>query len=305
VDAFGAEKEKDMGRRIESKPSQTADITCGCRAISNFESNLLYKSNDWVAPKLLPRKFQILIHIPFARFILSKLLGRRGMYEWIIARTKYIDSVFQQVSQEKIDQILIFGAGFDSRGVRFHELLGNIKVFELDAPTTQEMKIKQFRLRDIEMPSSIILIPINFEKDSISAKLNESGFISGKKTLVVLEGVLQYLKPEAAYETLKVVKNIVGAGSWLVFDYAHASVLRKETQISTDIAMMKELNMFGESWQFALDESQVESFLNKYDFELLDHKGPKELEEIYFNSANGIIRAKINGTQSIVKAKRK
>jgi len=291
-------------RRIESSASRTADMTCGCRAISYVESNPLYKSDDWVAPKLLPRMLQILIRIPIVCRFLIRLLTPEGIYEWVIARTKYIDEVFIHASAEGFSQVLLFGAGFDSRGVCFQSELKDAKVFELDAPTTQIMKIGQYRKRGIEVPSNLTFVPINFEKESVAERLKEAGFIKGKKTLVILEGVLQYLKPEAAYATLDTIRNQVGPGSWLAFDYAHASVLRGEGNLYGETGIMKGVNKYGESWQFGLEEADVESILCKYGFKLLDRKGPEELEEVYFKDVNGIVKARVNGTQSIVKAER-
>ena len=158
--------------------------------------------------------------------------------------------------------------------------------------------------RGIKIPSNIVLVPINFEKELIEDRLKESGFISGGKTLVVLEGVLQYLAPKAAYATFDTIKKITGPGSWIIFDYAHASVLNEQSK-KDEKAMMNELNKFGESWQFSLNESEVEPLLNKYGFDLLDRKGPMDLENDYFKMSNGKIKAKINGTQSIVRGKRR
>jgi len=149
-----------MARRIESKASVTADIVCGCRAISYVETNKLYKSEDWIAPKLLPRKIQILTKIPIARYILRKIIGAKGIYEWVIARTRYIDNVFIQVAKKGVSQILIFGAGFDSRGIRFHEKFRNTKIFELDVATTQATKKDQFKKRGITIPNNIIFVPV-------------------------------------------------------------------------------------------------------------------------------------------------
>lgn len=292
-------------RTIESSASQTADITCGCRAVSYLESNPLYKSDDWVAPRLLPRKLQILIRIPIARRLLIRVLGPQGIYEWVIARTRYIDEVFMRASAEGFSQVLLFGAGFDSRGVRFQSELKDSKVFELDAPTTQITKIGQYRKRGIEVPSNLTFVPINFEKESVSEKLKEVGFNKGEKSLVLLEGVLQYLKPEAAYATLDTVKNQAGPGSWLVFDYAHASVLHGEENLDGEMWMMNRLDRYGESWQFGLEEVDVEPLLCKYGFGLLDRRGPRELEETYFKDKKGIVKARVNGTQSIVKAERR
>ena len=68
--------------------------------------------------------------------------------------------------------------------------------------------------------------------------------------------------------------------------------------------MMKSLDRYGESWQFGLEEAQVEPFLCGYGFKLLDRQGPKELEEACFKDKNGHLKARVNGTQSIVKAER-
>jgi methyltransferase (TIGR00027 family) len=290
-----------MARRIESKPSRTADIVCGCRAISYLETNKLYKSEDWIAPKLLPRKIQLLIKIPIARYLLTKILGGRGIYEWIIARTRYIDDVFMQVQNEGFLQVLIFGAGFDSRGIRFKDQLKDTKIFELDVATTQAIKQNQFKKRGIQIPGNLNFVPINFEKDSIIERLNKSGFQYSVKTLVILEGVLQYLLPEAAYKTLDIIKTIIGSGSWIVFDYAHASALKIDHASNDNIKLMNKLDKYGESWQFGLEENEVEALLNRYGFELIDRKGSGELENDNFKLDNGMIKGKVNKTQSIIK----
>lgn len=277
-------------------------MTCGCRALSVFEADPLFKGADWVAPKLLPRKLQMFVHIPFARTMLKHLLGPEGVYEWVIARTRYIDNAFMRVGTENFSQVLLFGAGFDSRGVRFQAELKDSIVFELDAPTTQKLKREQFRARGIEVPQNVKFVPINFESESVAEKLREFGFRKSRKTLVVLEGVLQYLKPEAVSDTFTTIRDHVGAGSRIVFDYAHASAVRGEGNEYGQDRMIKGVKRFGESWQFGLEENEVEVFLQKYQFALVDRKGPKELEELNFQGKDGVLRGKVNGTQSIVTA---
>jgi methyltransferase (TIGR00027 family) len=166
------------------------------------------------------------------------------------------------------------------------------------------MKIGQYRKRGIEVPPNVTLIPINFEKESVAERLAAGGFRADGKTLVILEGVLQYLAPEAAHATIDTVRGLAGAGSWLVFDYAHASAVRAEGGPSEETRMMKGLSRYGESWQFGLEEAEVEPFLRGHGFRMVDRKGPKELGESYFRTADGVVRAQVNGTQSIVKAER-
>jgi O-methyltransferase involved in polyketide biosynthesis len=105
----------------------------------------LYKSNDYIAPLLLPRLFIPVIKIGFFRNFFKNRFFPPGMYEYVITRTKFIDTVFREALIDGFDQILIFGAGFDSRGVRFVDLNKKTKIFELDAAVTQEAKINQFK----------------------------------------------------------------------------------------------------------------------------------------------------------------
>jgi methyltransferase (TIGR00027 family) len=293
-----------MQRRIERTTSRTAEMTCLCRAASNLESNPLLRSGDWVARKLLPRTIQLAFRFQAARRFLVKAFAPEGTYEWVIARTRYIDALFAGLPKQRFSQVLLFGAGFDTRGIRFRSELQEATMFELDAPTTQSAKIAQYRQRGVALPSNLVFVPINFETDSVAERLGQAGFRRGMKTLVLAEGVTQYLKPEAVFSTLETVSREVGKGSWFVFDYAHASVLRGAGDTYGEERMMKGVTRFGESWQFGLDEGDVGPLLARYGFKLLDRKGPAELEEAYFRDESGNLIGRVNGTQSIVTAER-
>jgi methyltransferase (TIGR00027 family) len=270
--------------------------------MSFYERDPLYKGADWVAPRLLPTKMVPLVRVGLTRAVLKEVMGPQGVYEWVIARTRYIDEALRHACAEGFTQVLLFGAGFDSRGVRFAEELKGMKLFELDAPTTQKVKIDQFKARGVAVPSNVVLVPINFEKDSVEAKVKASGLEPNQKTLVILEGVLQYLNPEAVAGTFKTIRKIVGIGSRVVFDHAYAAVLNGKGNAYGQDRMIAGVNRFGESWQFGLDESELEGFLDKYGLVLLDKKSPKELEELNFKGRDGLIHGTVNGTQGIVTA---
>jgi hypothetical protein len=64
------------------------------------------------------------------------------------------------------------------------------------------------------------------------------------------------------------------------------------------------LARYGESWQFSLDEVEVEPMLAKFGFRLLDIRHPQDLEQMYFKDAQGRIVGHVNEVQSIVMAER-
>ena len=277
--------------RIETRASRTADITCGCRAISFYESNPFLKSGDWVAPMLLPRDVQKLLKIPHADKLLRYLLGPKGVYEWVIARTKYIDNLFEKAGADTFNQVIILGAGFDSRAVRFHKQLAGARVFELDSGTTQLMKTIQYLKHGIIIPENVTFIPINFEIESVTAKLEKAGFIKDSKTLLLIEGAVQYLKPVLARQTMASILELTGSGSRLILEYGEAGMADWQ---DNGIEQLK----------FGLNESVVNFLLSESGYRLLDRKNSKELEKTFFTDTRGRVRNKVQGNQSILVAER-
>ncbi|HOO27706.1 MAG TPA: class I SAM-dependent methyltransferase, partial [Lachnospiraceae bacterium] len=192
---------KSSGKRIEEKPSRTAAWTCTCRALSYLESEPQYKSEDYIAPELLPKFLLVLFKIKLFRKLFKNILIPSGMYEYVIARTKYFDFVFENVIANGFEQILIFGAGYDTRSIRFLSGGQNIKIYELDAPNTQNAKISQLKKRGITVHPNVVFVPIDFNRESLKDKLIEAGFEKGKKSLFMLEGLTMYLDQKAVDST--------------------------------------------------------------------------------------------------------
>jgi len=58
----------------------------------------------------------------------SRVLAPTGVYKYVIARTKYIDAVFKEALAEKFDQILLFGAGFDTRAFMYRHPSSGMRI---------------------------------------------------------------------------------------------------------------------------------------------------------------------------------
>jgi methyltransferase (TIGR00027 family) len=289
-------------RRIESTTSRTAEMTCLSRACSAMETDPCYKSDDRIAPLLLPNKLQPLIRISLTRKLLIRMAAPNGIYEYVIARTKYIDAVFKGALAERFDQALIFGAGFDTRALRFQDELGNTRVFELDVAVTQQAKIGQYRKRRLAAPAGLTYITIDFDKETPAMKLEQAGFGKQARSLFLLEGLLMYLKPESVDATFQTIRDYAGAGSRVVFDYIYASVLRKEFIYYGDRGIVQIASDSGEPWQLGIEQGQIEAFLARYGMQLIDHKDANELERCYFIGANGKVAGRVNGTHCLVTA---
>ena len=290
------------GRRIETTTSRTAAWTCVSRAASSLESDNHYRSDDHIALLLVPTFLKLLLHMPLVRRFYSQVLAPKGIYEYTIARTKYIDAVFKETLAEGFDQILIFGAGFDTRALRFQAEAGDTKIFELDVPITQQAKLDQYAKRGLSIPGNVAFIGIDFDRESLLEKLEEAGFIRGARSLFVLEGLLMYLQPESVDETFKVIEAFAGEGSVIVFDYVRASVLRQAGSYYGESEIVRTVAKAGERWCFGIEEGELEGFLKKYGLKVGEHQDAQDLEQEYFTDASGEIVGRVNGTHCLVRA---
>jgi len=275
------------------------------RAASYLESNGNYHSDDHIAVKILPKFIRALIHISLLRNLLVRFLAPIGVYEVVIARTKYIDAVFEKTLADRFDQILVFGAGYDTRALRFQEKAQDTRIFELDERHTQQAKIKQLRKRNLSIPPNLVFIAIDFEKESLSRKLDLAKFQKGQRNLFILEGLLMYLQPQSVQDTFQIIREYGSKGNRVVFDYIQASVLRHENTLYGEAELVKSISKAGEPWRFGIEPGEIESFAATQCFEVCDHKCAQELEVNYFQDKDGRMAGRVNGTHCIVTMERR
>lgn len=252
--------------------------------MSSLETDPCYRSNDYLAVMLLPVPIRIVARLSCFRILFRRVMAPKGMYEYVIARTKYIDDVFTNALSTHFDQILIFGAGFDTRALRFAHITGNTQIFEIDAPVTQNAKINQYRNRNITIPPNLTFLPVNFEKETLQVKLEEAGFMRNKKSLFILEGLLMYLSPEFVNSTFRTIRLLGGSHSEVVFDGIYASVLRRENHFYGEKDVLDTVSKAGECWKFGIEQGKTTELLEVHGFTLLEEKNAQDLEKTYFRN---------------------
>ena len=136
---------------------------------------------DYIAYKLVPNFFKLVVKSKWLFKVFSRRFLSKGIYEYVIARPKYFDAAFTTALEHGFDQIVIFGAGFDSRALRFSDLNKGTTIFELDAPITQQEKLKAYQSKKLPVPKTLIFVPIDFNKESLKDKMSQAGFVAGKK----------------------------------------------------------------------------------------------------------------------------
>jgi methyltransferase (TIGR00027 family) len=206
-----------------------------------------------------------------------------GVTTFVVARHRYIDDRLDAALRSGAEQVVVLGAGYDSRAFRFAELLGSRPVFELDHPATQERKERILRglARRKSLPEvDLRRVPIDFQRESVEKRLDACDFDRTRPTFFVWEGVSMYLTRAAVKATLSTIAKIAPAGSELVFD---AWYLLDDPDLRATAHRLSAnlLHFLGEPVTFSLHPEDAEPFLAREGFELREVARSADLERRY------------------------
>ncbi len=272
----------------EGKPSATAEANAAFRAAELMRPEDERVCHDPYAKDFLGTKFSIMgksrLLTKIALWYAERVIP--GGPNGVIARTRYIDDYLEACIDDGIAQLVILGAGYDSRAYRVDRLKGKIKVFEVDHPYTQRAKVEKVRKIFGFLPDDVVYVPIDLDKRKLSEGLFESGYDRNLKTLFIWEGTTQYLKAEAVDETLAFISNNSGEGSSIIFDYAFQSALDGTLHHEEAKKWRAAFERRGEPPTFGIEEEDIEEFLSSRGFFQVKNVTTESLEGSYFSGAN-------------------
>jgi methyltransferase (TIGR00027 family) len=190
------------------------------------------------------------------RLGISRLIGIEPMITFAIVREQFVHDLILAEAKTGLDQLVILGAGFDTRAYRIPELAG-VAVYEVDHPVTQQQKREALEKIEGAVPLDVHFVGVDFEVDDLGERLRAAGYREDKRTLFVWQGVSMYLTDAGVDRTLAFVAMHSAPGSVIVFDYFDAQALR-----SSEAAVIRFFtSVMGEHVSWALDPKQLTPFL--------------------------------------------
>jgi methyltransferase (TIGR00027 family) len=289
---------------IMDKPSVSALNVARCRAVAAHESRPDIKGPDDLAEIFLGEEAQASLRNPAVLAAIRQKLeaASPGGYEFFIARTAYLDEIFAQALRDDLPQIVLLGAGYDTRACRYRDLIQNTRIFELDTPVTQQHKRGLLQQANVTIPPQLVFVPIDFTRDDMAETLTHAGYRPDRKTLFIWEGVCYYLPPQTVDETLRFVREHAPAGSILCFDYMlAASDLAGRYGAQQSRAAMETMYT-DEPLQFDLAEAQVPAFLAARGYTLAEHLTAEDMEARYLTLSDGTLAGRVLGLFGLVRA---
>jgi methyltransferase (TIGR00027 family) len=234
------------------------------------------------------RKFVNPILFHFVRFFdrlgYSEVKGP-GVMGFLVARDRHIDEFLKRQLSQNIEQVVILGAGLDSRAYRI-DALNKIKVFEVDHPASQATKVDRLRQVLGGLPPHVAYVPIDFNGETLSDRLPAFGYNPSLKTCFLWQGVTQYLTPQAVDETLLFITQHSAAGSSIIFDYMYPALLNGTIKRGEVENMRSKQWISGEVMSFGIPEGQIEDFLTKRGFIHIENADHTRFHDLYFTGVN-------------------
>jgi methyltransferase (TIGR00027 family) len=253
----------------EDAPSFTAAVVAAMRGLGAFLPKDLRLVDDPYGLRFAGR----LRGVRERRFLERGL--RLASRAWMRGRLRRF-AVYMQLRTRVIDddvaafvasggrQLVLLGAGFDSRAWRLGSLAG-VAVFEVDHPATQE---KKRALMNRDAPAaSVAYVPWDFEHDRLEqlhSRLGLDGHDASARTMTILEGVLPYLTEEAASATFRGIARYSTRGSPLAFTYMDGALLAEKAGSNG----RRVLRWIGEPFRFGFDPGLLPRWLEDHGFVL-------------------------------------
>jgi methyltransferase (TIGR00027 family) len=266
---------------------QSAETMAFLRTLVAGEKSLAVSCEDYLAKIFLGQKRRLLAAIS-SQLVVKRLteIVAPGSYGFTIARTRYFDDALLQEVRAGIKQLVLLGAGYDSRPFRFRDSLCGVCIFEIDHPITQARKQRMLKRAGKPSPPNLCYVPVDFNKKSLWQALVGTGFAMHQRTLFLWEGVSYYLPQQVVEDVLDFVAGCA-PGSSIVFDYATRRFVNGDTCTYGGKQIARWLKRIGEPFLFGLDPGEAERFLRRRALHLVSDLGAEELERAYLKTKDG------------------
>jgi methyltransferase (TIGR00027 family) len=260
--------------------SRTALGAAVCRLIEQYQPRESRLFNDPVAKELVGAAIRVMLQVSGMRKLTINQTDAvaPGIFGAQICRTRYIDDAVQAALSKGIMQLVILGAGLDTRPYRLAGL-EHVQVFEIDLPAVQNDKKKKLQKYLGRLPEQVTFIPIDFDTQTLEAVFTGTAFDPARPAVFVWEGVTQYITEEAVQRTLLFVGKSA-PGSLLLFTYVLKSIIERRSDIPGADHMMDVVSQQS-PWVFGLEPSNISAFLKPFHLTLIADVGYADYQEKY------------------------
>jgi methyltransferase (TIGR00027 family) len=259
---------------IPNKRSRTAEYVAFFRALESQRPASRRLFDDPLATAFLDRPLHLAVGVaavPGMHQLVCTVIDRRvpGPRASAIARTRYIDDALLAAVARGIEQLVILGAGYDTRAHRLPEL-GDLPVIEVDHPDTQRAKRLILERHPEAGGSHVTYVGVDFDRQSLADAVERAGVQRDRATFVIWEGVASYLTAEAVDSVVRWSRAIAGPGSELVLTYVDRRLIDGTHPFPNAEPWVRSVARAGEPFVFGFDPDELRAYFAERGWALQD-----------------------------------
>jgi methyltransferase (TIGR00027 family) len=202
----------------------------------------------------------------------------RGIWGGVLCRKRYADDQVTAAIEAGIEQVVVLGAGLDTRAYRLPESQ-RVRVYEVDLPANINTKRARAHAALGGVPDHVRLVPVDLETDDLMESLAANGFQLDRPTMFLWEAVTQYLTEDGVRRTLALLAK-AAPGSRLVFTYIRGDYLNGTNTYEAEGAY-QDFVVRQQVWHFGLAPDQVAGLLDEYGWVEREQVGAAEYQDRY------------------------
>jgi methyltransferase (TIGR00027 family) len=189
------------------------------------------------------------------------------------ARSRIAEDAVSEAVERGVRQIVILGAGLDTFALRNPHGSRQIRIYEVDHPSTQAWKRQRLDEAQLALPPWLFLVPVDFERDDLPEALASAGFQQHSPAFFSWLGVVPYLTHDAVGRILDYMASI--QNSEVVFDYMESPQAFSEEMRPLVTERTQQLEKMNERWASRFDPAGIDAILHS--------RGFRDIEDITFH----------------------
>jgi methyltransferase (TIGR00027 family) len=286
------------------QPSGTAEVVCSYRGIAAQHPDPKLRNPDDLAEKLCSRPGLFPHDYAGSRRVIDDNGVTFAAYFMINVRTHYIDAALKRAVADGATQVVVLGAGYDSRAYRFRQAYPQLRFFEVDLPATSAKKRE--RLVEVfgAVPDYVRYAPIDFDRQKLEDVLPPLGYDPKQRTFFILEGVTMYVVEAGNGATLDFIRRHSAPGSRVVYDYLLRPVVEgRYAGYYAAESIASAVTRRGEPYVTGWLPPEAAAFAKKHGLAVIEDVGEQELVQRHLTGSDGKPDGRLLDWQRLIEAR--
>ncbi len=199
---------------------------------------------------------------------------------FLVVRSRIAEDALSEAVARGVEQYVVLGAGLDTFAYR--NPFPNLRVFEVDHPSTLAWKRQRLADAGIAIPDGVTFAAVDFASEALTDALRRAGVNEAKPSFFSWLGVTPYLTPEDTLKTLAAIAPLTVGGGGVTFDYSiPPSSLGLRARLVFE-ALAARVAAAGEPFRGFFEPEALAAPMREMGFSEIVDMGPDELNSTYF-----------------------